>query len=49
MRKHASYEREVVMTALAHFVGFRRMTDQVHEVMRSVLNKAISNATVVRV
>ena len=41
MRKHASYEREVVMTALAHFVGFRRMTDQVHEVMRSVLNKAI--------
>jgi hypothetical protein len=41
MRKGASYDREDVMQAVVHYLGFSRLTDNIRQSLKSALNSAI--------
>jgi hypothetical protein len=41
MRKGTNYEREEVIQAVAHYLGFRRVTESVRTPIKSAINSAI--------
>lgn len=41
MRKRTSYDREDVIHAVAHHLGFRRVTENARSAMKSAINSAI--------
>lgn len=41
MRKGATYDREDVIQAAAHYLGFQRLTDTIRHPLKSAINSAI--------
>lgn len=41
MHKGKSYERDEVMHAIAHYLGFARLTDTSHDAIKSAINSGI--------